>query len=212
MELMDLGYFLFVAQIKKMMANSRSIFSSLADISRNCGPIRIDVLGKIAEVVLGAITYLYSNFKVMHRNLKPSKILLNSLGQIKLSDFRASGELMNSIAETVVGSAVCYMAPERIRGESYTIEAEVWSFGLTIIELAIGKFPYQVTPDPDDATGEGVNILDLLQHIALGPAPKLPESDAFPDILRQMIEKCVQKDPQDRSNPVKLYVSVNLCL
>jgi mitogen-activated protein kinase kinase len=144
----------------------------------------------------------------MHRNLKPSKILLNSLGQIKLSDFRASGELINSIAETVVWSKTCYMAPERILGESYTIKSEVWSFGLTIIELAIGKFPYHFAPDPDDITGEGVKIYDVLERITRDPAPRLPESDAFPDILHQMIEKCMQSDPANRSNPVELYVSI----
>lgn len=184
---------------------------SLANISRRHGPIQIDVLGKIAEAILGGITYLYSNFRIMHRNLKPSKVLLNSLGQIKLSDFRASGELLNSVAETVVGSGICYMAPERIQGDKYTIKSETWSFGLMVMELAIGKFPYDFEPEPDDE-GESVNILDVLRTIVYGPAPKLPKSDAFPSILYQMVEKCVQMDPKDRPSPLDLYVSKSNCL
>ncbi len=179
---------------------------SLASVSHRHGPIQIDVLGKIAEAVLGAINYLYSNFKIMHRNLKPSKVLLNSLGQIKLSDFRASGELLHSVAETVVGSGICYTAPERIQGDKYTIKSETWSFGLMIIELAIGKFPYDFKPEPDDE-GESVNILEVLQTIVNGPAPKLPKSDAFPSILYDMIEKCKQLDPKGRSKPLELYMS-----
>jgi mitogen-activated protein kinase kinase len=100
------------------------------------------------------------------------------------------------------------MAPERIQGESYTIKAEMWSFGLTIIELAIGEFPYHFAPDPDDITGEEVNILNVLDHITRDPVPRLPESDVFPDILHQMVEKCMQRDPRHRSNPVELYVSI----
>ena len=144
----------------------------------------------------------------MHGNLKPSKILLNSLGQIKLSDFRASGELINSIAESQVWSKTCYMAPERIQGQSYTIKAEMWSFGLTIIELAIGEFPYHFDSDQDDISEEGVNILNVLEQITHDPVPRLPESDVFPDSLHQMVEKCLQKDERHRSNPVELHVSI----
>ncbi|KAI0152911.1 kinase-like domain-containing protein [Xylariaceae sp. FL1272] len=177
---------------------------SLDRVSRVFGPIRVDVLGKIAEATLGGLTYLYSKFHIMHRDIKPSNILTNSKGHIKLCDFGVSGELVNSIADTFVGTST-YMAPERIQGEKYTVKSDVWSFGLTIMELAIGKFPFAASEQLSDGDGAPAGILDLLQQIVHEPAPKLPKSDAFPSILEDMIQKCLYKDPSERPTPQELF-------
>lgn len=166
----------------------------------------MDVLGKIAEATLGGLTYLYSKHHIMHRDIKPSNILVNSRGQIKLCDFGVSGELVNSVADTFVGTST-YMAPERIQGEKYTVKSDVWSFGLSIMELAIGKFPFAASEQLSDAESAPAGILDLLQQIVHEPAPKLPKSDAFPPILEDMIQKCLQKTPDDRPTPDELFVS-----
>jgi mitogen-activated protein kinase kinase len=142
----------------------------------------------------------------MHRDLKPSNILVNSKGSIKLCDFGVSSELEGSIAETFVGTGT-YMAPERIQGSPYTVKSDVWSVGLSLMELAIGKFPFAGSADDDDAGGPQ-GILDLLQQIVLEPAPKLPKSDAFPSILEDMIAKCLLKDPAERPTPLELYVRI----
>ncbi|KAF2832500.1 dual specificity mitogen-activated protein kinase [Ophiobolus disseminans] len=176
---------------------------SLDWVSRTFGPVRVDVLGKIAEAVLGGLAYLYSAHRIMHRDLKPSNILVNSRGNIKLCDFGVSSELEGSIAETFVGTGT-YMAPERIQGSPYTVKSDVWSVGLSLMELAIGKFPFSGSAD-DDEPGGPQGILDLLQQIVLEPAPKLPKSDAFPSILEDMIAKCLMKDPAERPTPRELY-------
>lgn len=176
---------------------------SLDSISKTFGPVRVDVLGKIAEAVLGGLKYLYLAHRIMHRDIKPSNILVNSRGQIKLCDFGVSSELENSIADTFVGTGT-YMAPERIQGSPYTVKSDVWSVGLTLMELAIGKFPFSVENDEEDAAGPQ-GILDLLQQIVLEPAPKLPKSDAFPQILEDVIAKCLMKNPEERPTPQELY-------
>ncbi|KAI1630911.1 MAP kinase [Biscogniauxia mediterranea] len=177
---------------------------SLDRVSRVFGPIRVDVLGKIAEATLGGLTYLYSKLHIMHRDIKPSNILTNSKGHIKLCDFGVSGELVNSIADTFVGTST-YMAPERIQGEKYTVKSDVWSFGLSIMELAIGKFPFAASEQLSDGDGAPAGILDLLQQIVHEPAPKLPKSDAFPSILEDMIQKCLSKVPDERPTPQELW-------
>lgn len=177
---------------------------SLDSISKNFGPVRVDVLGKIAEAVLEGLTYLYVSHKIMHRDIKPSNILVNSRGHIKIIDFGVSSELEGSIAETFVGTGT-YMAPERIQGSPYTVKSDVWSVGLTLMELAIGKFPFNSDPGEEAEGPQG--ILDLLQQIVLEPPPKLPKSDAFPSILEDMIEKCLMKDPAQRPTPQQLVVS-----
>nr|AAT48729.1 mitogen activated protein kinase kinase 2 [Cryphonectria parasitica] len=177
---------------------------SLDRVSRVFGPVRVDVLGKIAEATLGGLTYLYYKHHIMHRDIKPSNILVNSRGHIKLCDFGVSGELINSVADTFVGTST-YMAPERIQGEKYTVKSDVWSFGLSIMELAIGKFPFAASEQLSDAEAAPAGILDLLQQIVHEPAPKLPKSDAFPQILEDMIQKCLLKTPDDRPTPQELY-------
>lgn len=184
--------------------------SSLDSISRNFGPVRVDILGKIAEAVLGGLTYLYRAHRIMHRDIKPSNVLVNSKGQIKLCDFGVSSELDNSVADTFVGTGT-YMAPERIQGGAYTVKSDVWSVGLTLMELAIGKFPFHAgTHDPsasdDDEPSGPQGILDLLQQIVGEPSPKLPKSDAFPSILEDVIDKCLKKDPSERPTPQELFV------
>ena len=77
----------------------------------------------------------------MHRDVKPSNILVNTEGYIKLCDFGVSTQLVDSIARTYVGTNA-YMAPERVIGRDYTIYSDVWSFGLSLCELATGQFPY----------------------------------------------------------------------
>ncbi|KAI1850598.1 hypothetical protein JX265_004308 [Neoarthrinium moseri] len=177
---------------------------SLDRVSRVFGPIRVDVLGKIAEATLGGLTYLYSKHHIMHRDIKPSNILVNSRGYIKLCDFGVSGELINSIADTFVGTST-YMAPERIQGEKYTVKSDVWSFGLSIMEMAIGKFPFAASEQLSDGDGAPAGILDLLQQIVHEPAPRLPKSDAFPAILEDMIQKCLSKIPDERPTPQELF-------
>lgn len=168
----------------------------------------MDVLGKIAEAILNGLNYLYEHHRIMHRDIKPSNVLVNHFGNIKLCDFGVSGELVNSVAATFVGTST-YMAPERISGSPYSIKSDVWSFGLTLMELAIARFPF----DSNDATAGDrasagpMGILDLLQQIVHEPAPKLPESDAFPPYLHELIAKCLLKGPEERPTPRQLYVS-----
>lgn len=183
-------------------------------ISKDFGPVRVDVLGKIAEAILGGLTYLYEVHRIMHRDIKPSNVLVNSRGAIKLCDFGVSGELVNSVADTFVGTST-YMAPERIQGAKYSIKSDVWSVGLTLMELAIGRFPFDASDAAagDRASAGPTGILDLLQQIVHEPAPTLPQSDAFPPILDQMIQKCLLKNPDERPSPRQLYVRRNFdCL
>ncbi|KAL9620946.1 MAG: hypothetical protein Q9160_004599 [Pyrenula sp. 1 TL-2023] len=179
---------------------------SLDRISKDFGPVRVDVLGKITDSILGGLVYLYEAHRIMHRDIKPSNVLVNSRGQIKLCDFGVATETVNSVANTFVGTST-YMAPERIQGGAYSIKSDVWSVGLTIMELAIGRFPFDTSDSAagDRATAGPMGILDLLQTIVHEPAPKLPKSDAFPPILDEFIAKCLVKNHDERPTPRELH-------
>lgn len=173
--------------------------------------MRVDVLGKITESVLAGLVYLYEAHRIMHRDIKPSNILVNSRGNIKLCDFGVATETVNSIADTFVGTST-YMAPERIQGGAYTVRSDVWSVGLTVMELAVGRFPFDTSDAAagDRASAGPMGILDLLQQIVHESAPKLPKSDAFPPILHDFVGKCLLKKSEERPTPRELYVRANV--
>jgi len=114
---------------------------SLDVVLHTAGRLPERCVGNICISVLNGLIYLHEEKKVMHRDIKPSNILVNSDGKIKLCDFGVSANLINSIANSFVGTR-SYMAPERLQGLSkYTINSDVWAFGVTVIELAIGFYP-----------------------------------------------------------------------
>ncbi|KAK2463919.1 hypothetical protein APHAL10511_004091 [Amanita phalloides] len=126
--------------------------TSFDGIYKKIGAIDIAVVAKVALNVLEGLTYLYDVHRIIHRDIKPSNILCNSQGEIKLCDFGVSGELINSIAHTFVGTSI-YMSPERIQGAEYSVKSDVWSLGITLIELANGRFPFS-NDDSDDEGGD----------------------------------------------------------
>lgn len=129
------------------------------------------VLGKVAEGVLNGLTYLHSH-RIIHRDIKPSNILLCRNGQVKLCDFGVSGEFgTKGDANTFIGTSY-YMAPERITGQSYTITSDVWSLGVTLLEVAQHRFPF-----PADGTemNPRAGLIDLLTYIVRQPIPKLKD-------------------------------------
>ena len=110
------------------------------------------VLGKIAFSVVSALHYLHSNLKVIHRDVKPSNILVSTSGKVKMCDFGISGYLVDSVAKTIDAGCKPYMAPERIDPQGnpghYDVRSDVWSFGISMIEVATGKFPYKLWATP----------------------------------------------------------------
>ena len=124
--------------------------------------------------------------------------------------------------------------PERIQGAPYTIKSDVWSLGISLIELALGRFPFSdSSDDPDydpDPTlpissqrpnlngqngkkkpstgGPALSILDLLQHIVNEAAPRLQSNTKeFPPDAVTFVEGCLDKDPAVRRSPQDLLVS-----
>lgn len=115
------------------------------------GGIPENVLRKITHSTVMGLKTLKDDHNIIHRDVKPTNILVNSRGQVKICDFGVSGNLVASIARTNIGCQ-SYMAPERISGGgmaqsgnadgTYSVQSDIWSLGLTIIECAMGRYPY----------------------------------------------------------------------
>nr|XP_058904367.1 dual specificity mitogen-activated protein kinase kinase 6 isoform X5 [Kogia breviceps] len=97
-----------------------------------------DILGKIAVSIVKALEHLHSKLSVIHRDVKPSNVLINTVGQVKMCDFGISGYLVDSVAKTIDAGCKPYMAPERINPElnqkGYSVKSDIWSLGITMLE------------------------------------------------------------------------------
>ena len=163
--------------------------------------------------------------RCVRTDVKPTNVLVNSAGAIKLCDFGVSGQLERSLAKTNIGCQ-SYMAvstyrnsllrrrdwliprrvvaqPERIKGESqnflgtYTVSSDVWSLGLSIIEFVLGHYPY-----PPETYS---NVFAQLQAIVHGDPPSLP--DGYSKTADDFVARCLHKDAIKRPSYAQLLVS-----
>lgn len=155
------------------------------------GAVPEAILGRIAVAIVKGLNYLWS-MKIMHRDIKPSNILVNSQGHVKLCDFGVSVQLLTSLTKTFIGTNA-YMAPERILGGEYGIHSEIWSLGLSVLELALGRFPYL----PEGSKPTNMMPFELLQCIVNEKPPSLPP-ERFSHELCNFTSQCMQKMPKVR--------------
>lgn len=146
-------------------------------------------------MVLSGLAYLNICQKQMHRDIKPDNILVNTQGFVKLTDFGITKQLdeTSALVSTFVGT-MNYMSPERMEGEKYSFEGDIWSLGIVLVELMTGSYPYV----------ESKGFLEMLEQIKEDESPNVPNNGHFSPELREFIEICLQKDPMDRHSPVRL--------
>ncbi|RZF46720.1 hypothetical protein LSTR_LSTR002583 [Laodelphax striatellus] len=155
------------------------------------------ILANITLAVVSALHYLHSQLKVIHRDVKPSNILVNRKGEVKMCDFGISGYLVDSVAKTIDAGCKPYMAPERIdptgNPSQYDIRSDVWSLGISLVELATGEFPYNTWGTP----------FEQLKQVVKDDPPRLPAGHFSPH-FDDFIGLCLQKRVDSRPNYTSL--------
>lgn len=161
------------------------------------GRIGEKVLVKLAGSIIHGLEYLHER-RIIHRDVKPSNILVTRSGLVKLCDFGVSGELIDSVAGTFTGTST-YMAPERILGHPYTVTSDVWSLGVTILELAMNRFPFASESDAP------LGPIELMTYLLQAPLPKLEDNEAqnikWSRALRDFLDRCLVRDGTVRPPP-----------
>ena len=174
---------------------------SLDLVLKKAGKIPEPYSRKITYAVLRGLSYLREKHQIIHRDVKPSNILVNSQGEIKICDFGVSGQLIDSMANSFVGTR-SYMSPERlqvwqveksaenrqkppisyVQGSQYSVASDLWSLGLSLLEISLGTYPI---PPPDNQTLVQMFGPQVVEDLAAGPTlasphPRTPRTPRSP--------------------------------
>lgn len=174
---------------------------SLQDIADTGGCDDEGVLANIAVQGLAGLDFLHKCNQI-HRDIKPANLLINMLGDVKVSDLGILRQIEPEVdfddgenvdktamhrAQTFVGTTN-YMAPERIDGQEYSYSSDIWSFGLALLTVALGRLPLETTG----------GFWQVLQAVRDKPPPRVPDTGNWSCDFKDFISQCLTKNPDER--------------
>jgi serine/threonine protein kinase len=163
---------------------------SLAFILSHFGKLPSSSVSQYSRHILRGLIYLHSH-DVVHRDIKPANLLLDESGRCKLTDFGTADRF--TTMKTDIKGTPMYMSPEALQGK--TVKAsDIWSFGLTIMELLTGSTPWD--------TGGCPNPFYIMNMIIATDV--LPDFSHLPAVADGFIRSCVTRDPLKRPTAEQL--------
>ena len=156
--------------------------------------LREPVIAAILYQIVCALEYLHKSL-LLHRDIKCDNVLLNSSGAAKLADLGVAHQLQGSWDTCSVATGTPYwMAPELIAGKEYCFPVDVWSLGVTVIEMADTKPPlFEYLPQ------QALFLISKEDH-----RPLISNAAAYSPLLHDFVAKCCAHKPSDRLSAVQL--------
>jgi len=156
------------------------------------------LIATILKEALKGLIYLHQNNQI-HRDIRGASVLVDSEGLIKISDFGVATAVKEGEKKNTVIGSPCWMAPEVLDQDDkngYDFKADIWSLGITALEIAQGK-----PPNSDLCT------MKLILKTLNEEPPKLNDESCWDDSFKEFISYCLVKDPAKRKSADELLKS-----
>ena len=163
---------------------------SVSDLMTSCeATLEETTIQVVCAAVLLGLDYLHAQ-KHIHRDIKCGNVLLSAKGHVKLADFGVSATLSNTVSRrhTLIGTPF-WMAPEVIKEDAYDYKADIWSLGITAIEMADGEPPYI-----------HIHPMRAIFLIPQRPPPTVKKPEMWSKTFLDFLSQCLKKDAKERSS------------
>ncbi len=169
---------------------------SLSDLLTD-GALPLDNAAEIFGQIARGLSYAHSK-GIIHRDLKPSNILLDDAGNAYLTDFGLAKWIVNAPELTKTGNIVgtpAYMSPEQLRGEVVDHRADIYSMGIILYHMVVGRPPFEISSS---------DIVSLIyQHLEKIPPAPSEINPEIPQAVEVVIMRALEKNPDLRYNDVR---------
>jgi eukaryotic-like serine/threonine-protein kinase len=165
---------------------------SLAEVLHDEGRLHPDRAAEVMSDMAAALGFAHRN-GVVHRDVKPGNVLIDTDGQVKVADFGIARALSDTSDQnltktgSVMGTAT-YFSPEQARGTSVDPRSDIYSLGCVLYELTTGHPPF---------TGDST-VAIAYKHVQEMPVPPRQIDPALPETLEAITLKCLAKNPANR--------------
>ncbi|KAH9577462.1 Protein kinase domain [Trypanosoma melophagium] len=180
-------------------------WGNVEELIKFCPHIPESASAYIASQILHALKILHTKSnhhtesdqksrRQIHRDIKPANVMLSCDGTVKLTDFGIATSAETIGVNSFIGTAT-YMSPERIEGRTYSTPSDIWSVGVLIAQLLLGRFPFA-------AAEKG--FMALLREVTECESLSIVSEASCSQEAEDFINHCLRQKPEERSTALEL--------
>jgi len=162
-------------------------------------------LQSMAKQMLSGLWYLNKQKHTIHRNIKPSNVLLNSDGLVQIADFGhcASSVTTYGVNRDSIGQTM-YFSPERVNGSHFRANADIWALGMVLFECWMGRYPF-LQPGQELRDLDEEDVLECIDEDNERSVQSLVSSDTrMGEAMKRFLLRCLDRSPNTRPAAIDL--------